>query len=60
MGWDGVGHYAIHVSWDLWDSSHVIELTKLSLSETVDEQKIENLLNEHSDSEYECQNDNGL
>ena len=41
-------------------SSHVMELTELSLSETVDEQEIENLLNEHSDSEYECQNDNEL
>ena len=36
------------------------ELTELSLSETVDEQKIENLLNEHNDSECECQNDNEL
>ena len=56
-----------------WDSTHCIshatrgtvveklpELTELSLSETVDEQKIENLLNEHSDSECECQNDNEL
>ena len=24
----------------------------------IDEQEIENLLNDHSDSEYECQNDN--
>ena len=39
-------------------SSHVMELTELSLSETVDEQEIENFLNELSDSEYECQNDN--
>ena len=30
------------------------ELAELSLSE-IDEQKIENLLNEHSDSECECQ-----
>ena len=37
-----------------------MELTELSLSETVDEQEIENLMNEHSDSEYECQNDNEL
>ena len=36
------------------------ELTELSLSEAVEEQEIENLLNEHSDSEYECQNDNAL
>ena len=36
------------------------ELTELSLSQTVDVQKIENLLNEHSDSECECQNDNEL
>ena len=41
-------------------SSHVMELTELSLSETVDEQEIENFLNEHSDSEYECQNDSEL
>ena len=41
-------------------SSHVMELTELSLSETVDEQEIENLLNEYSESEYECQNDNEL
>ena len=34
------------------------QLTELSLSQTVDEQEIENLLNELSDSEYECQNDN--
>ena len=34
------------------------ELIELSLSKTVDEQEIENLLNEHSDSGYECQNDN--
>ena len=34
------------------------ELTELSLSETTDEQKIENLLNEHSDLECECQNNN--
>ena len=40
--------------------SNVIELTELSLTETVDEQEIENLLTEHSDSEYECQNDNEL
>ena len=33
---------------------------ELSLSETVDEQEIENLLNEHGNSEYECQNDNEL
>ena len=36
------------------------ELTELSLSEAVEEQEIENLLNEHSDSEYECQNENEL
>ena len=33
------------------------KLPKLTISEIVDEQKIENLLNERSDSEYECQND---
>ena len=36
------------------------EPTELSLSEAVEEKEIENLLNEHSDSEYECQNDNQL
>ena len=36
------------------------ELTKLSLSETTDEQEIENLLNDCSDSKCECQNDNEL
>ena len=41
-------------------SSHVMELTELSITETVDEKEIENLLNEHSDSEYECQNDKEL
>ena len=24
MGWDGMGYYALHFPWDLWDSSHVI------------------------------------
>ena len=36
------------------------ELTELSLSEIVGEQEIQNLLNEHSDSECESQNDNEL
>ena len=36
------------------------EITELSLPETVDEQEIEHLLNEHSDSEYQCQNENKL
>ena len=36
------------------------ELTELPLSETADEQDIGNLLNEYSDSEYECQNDHQL
>ena len=58
--WDGMGQHALYFLWDLWDSSHVIAFWKLSLSETVDEQEIENLLNEHSDSEYEYQNDNEL
>ena len=35
-------------------------ISELSLSETVGEQEINNLLNENSDSEYECQNDNEL
>ena len=33
------------------------ELTESSLSE-IDEQEIDDLLNELSDSKYECQNDN--
>ena len=36
------------------------ELNELSLSEAVEEHETENLLNEHSDSDYECQNDNEL
>ena len=35
-------------------------ITELPQSEAVDEQEIQNLLNEHNDSEYECQNDNEL
>ena len=38
-----------------WDSTHCI-----SHGTEIDEQEIENLLNENSDSEYECQNDNEL
>ena len=38
-----------------WDSTHCI-----SHGTEIDEQEIENLLIEHSDAEYECQNDNKL
>ena len=58
MGWDMTAR--ISFARRPMGSSHVMELTELSLTETVDEQEIENLLNEHSDSEYECQNDNEL
>ena len=40
----GMGQHALHTP-----GTHGTE---------TDEQDIENLLNEHSDSEYECQNDN--
>ena len=58
MGWDGTARIAFPRG--PIGSSHVMELTELSLLETVDEQEIENLLNEHNESEYECQNDNEL
>ena len=38
----------------------LLKLIESSLSETIDEKEIENLLNECSDLEYECQNDNEL
>ena len=62
-GWDGMGWgetARIAFPRGPMSRSNVIELTELSLTETVDEQEIENLLTEHSDSEYECQNDNEL
>ena len=40
------------------DSTHCIS-HGIYATET-DEQEIENLLNKHSDSQYECQNDNEL
>ena len=46
--WDGMG----------WDSTHYI--SQGTYGTEINEQEIENLLNEHSDSEYECQNDNEL
>ena len=46
--WDGMG----------WDSTHCI--FHGTYGTEIDEQKIENLLNERSDSEYECLNDNEL
>ena len=65
MGWDGdsthcISHGVHGTVVEKLMVEKLPELTKLSLSETVDEQKIENLLNEHSDSECECQNDNEL
>ena len=41
-----------------WDSTHCISHGIYGTE--IDEQEIENLLNEHRDSEYECQNDNEL
>ena len=41
-----------------WDSTHCI--SHRTYETEVDVQEIENLLNKHSDSEYECQNDNEL
>ena len=41
-----------------WDSTHCI--SHGTYWTEIDEQEIENLLNEHSDSEYECQNGNEL
>ena len=38
-----------------WDSMHCV--SHGTYGKKIDEQVIENLLNEHSDSEYECQND---
>ena len=46
--WDGMG----------WDCMHCISLGTHGTK--IDEQEIETLLNEHSGSEYECQNDNEL
>ena len=39
-----------------WDSTHCI--SNGTYGTKIDKQEIENLLNEHSDSEYECQNEN--
>ena len=41
-----------------WASTHCI--SHGTYGTEIDEQEIENLLNKHSDSEYECQNDNEL
>ena len=41
-----------------WDSKHFI--SHGTFGTEIDEQEIENFLNEHSDSEYVCQNDNEL
>ena len=66
MGWDSThcishGTHGTHGTVvEILMVEKLSELTESSLSETFDEQKIENLLNEHSDSECECQNDNEL
>ena len=63
MGWDSTHcmSQAIHgIVVEKLMVEKLPELTELSLSETMDEQIIENLLNEHGDSECECQNDNKL
>ena len=39
-----------------WNSTHCIFFETYGTK--IDDQELENLLNEHSDSEYECQNDN--
>ena len=41
-----------------WDSTHCISHGPYGTD--FDEQEIENLLNKHPDSEYECENDNEL
>ena len=51
------------ISWQMshemgWDSRYCI--FHGTYGTEIDEQEIENLLNEHYDSEYECQNDNEL
>ena len=56
--WDYHGNLMENVPWDGMDSTHCI--SHETDGTKIDEQKIENLLNEHSDSEYECQNDNEL
>ena len=49
-----------------WEMSHGIGgdnthcISHGTYGTEIDEQEIENLLNEQSDSEYECQNDNKL
>ena len=61
MGWDSthcISHGTNRTVGEKLIFEKVPELTELSLSETVDEQEIENLLNDNSDSECECQNDN--
>ena len=63
MGWDSthcISHGTHGTVVEILMVKKLSELTESSLSETFDEQKIENLLNEHSDSECECQNDNEL
>ena len=40
-----------NVQWDIFYGTYGTE---------IEQQEIENLLNEHSGSEYECQNDNEL
>ena len=54
---------AVANPWELshgtgWDSTHCISHGNYGTE--IDKQEIENLLNEHSDLEYECQNDNEL
>ena len=55
IGWDGTARIAFSMG-----PMGQYYIAELSLSKTVDEQEIENLLNEHSDLKYECQNDNEL
>ena len=63
MGWDSkhcISHGAHGTVVEKLMVEKVRKLTELSLSKTVDEQETENLLNEHSDSECECQNNSEL
>ena len=55
MEWDGTAHIAFPMG-----PMGQYYITELSLSETVDEQATESLLNENSDSKYECQNNNEM
>ena len=50
--WEGMGQHALQFP--------CFAVLTINYGTKIDKQEIENLLNEHSDSEYECQNDNEL